>query len=41
MNRFNVLIKQLDGVEDREMLVSEFRVRDALMVRVRDPIAKE
>ena len=41
MNRFNVLIKQLDGVEDREMLVNEFRVRDALMVRVRDPIAKE
>ena len=33
LNRFSIIVKQLDNaVEQREMLVSEYRVRDALMV---------
>ena len=42
LNRFNIIIKQQGCPTDqREMLVSEYKVRDALMVQVKDPIASD
>ena len=42
LNRFNIIIKQLDcPVEQSQLVQSEYRVRDALMVHVKDPIARE
>ena len=36
------MIKQLDcPLEQRELLVGEYRVRDALVVQVADPIARQ
>jgi len=42
LNRFNILIKQVNCPRDaREVVVGEYRVRDALVVQVTDPIARE
>lgn len=42
LNRFNIVVKQIGcPVEQKEMLESVYRVRDALMVQVKDPIARE
>lgn len=42
LNRFSVLIKQLNcPIEQSEILTAEYRVRDALVVEVADPIALE
>lgn len=42
LNRFNIIIKQVGiPTECREMLVNEYRVRDALVVQVKDPKARQ
>ena len=42
LNRFNIWVRQTDCAADqREVLVSEYRVRDALVVQVADPVARE
>lgn len=41
LNRFSIVVKQQDvAVTQRVMLMGEYKVRDALVVQVQDPVAR-